>query len=564
LEQDPQAFQEGAVRVLRSSARGIQYVVSLLVTSNHLLEVLCDASLTREEAVMLARTAMQADKMTDINLAMRLAGDASPAISGVAAGRLMEILDEVSNGNRIMPSLLRLLQHSDPQLRSKAVLMIGRSSHSVTWVQSRLGDADPRARANAVEALWGLETDEAREFLRVAARDENSRVGANALAGLYLIGDSWAIPELLKMASVDSPTLRTSAAWAMGQTGDRRFGEALGRMMCDANAVVRKRAFSALGRIKAGAAQARQGSEWRVAAQVLPTSDGAFRFSLEAALADSSTPPQLLATQFMLTEGGQLVNTYQVEERPAPEALSLSFIFPHAAEGSVAPNIGRDAEPNTEASASTNVRVNTEPNAQTGAATNAGADAAPWVAGALACLAWKRPSDLWRAMFFREGKEPAATAPKPPDYTANPEAAAAALNTSPQPADCADFWSVLRAAAQDDAPASGARRLVVYCPADPGLPTDAPGILSAAVASKLVIYAIAGASNAILEELCQKTHGRFRIAVSADDSRRLVEEAHLVLLSRFVVTYQPLAPDASSLHIRVANTNGWGETTLAW
>jgi hypothetical protein len=443
----------------------------------------------------------------------------------------MEILDEVSNGNRIMPSLLRLLRQPNPQLRSKAVLMIGRSSRNVKWAQTRLGDADPRARANAVEALWGLGTIEAHAFLRAAVRDSNGRVAANALAGLYLLGDPWAIPELFKMGQSDSPMLRSSAAWAMGETGDRRFAEALGRMMCDASALVRKRVFSALGRIKSVAAQTRLGHQWRLATQVLPAVGGARRFSLEVALADGSALPQLLATQFLLTEAGQAVNAYQVEERLAPEVFSLSFILPRFERA----NAVEDSD----------------------------APVPPWVRGAMSCVAWKRRSDLWRVVFFREGKDPADPTPKTPNYTSMAETVAASLKEPPEQAACTDFWSVLREAVQPNTPIRGARQLIVYCPSDPGIPTDALEIISAAKAAGVVIQAIAGASNATLEDLCRRTHGKFRIALSTEDLRSIVEETYLTLLSRFDITYQPLTRGAASLHIRAANATGWGETTLA-
>jgi hypothetical protein len=258
-ERDPRAFQDAAVRLLKTwyTSRGIQYVVSLLAASDLLLVALCNPALTRDGAISLARAAMETDAAMDVRLAKTVAEKAGAGLPAAAAARLMDVLDAVSHGNRIMPSLLRLLRQPDAQLRSKAVLMIGRASRNVKWVQNRLADADPRTRANAVEALWGIDTTEARELLRVAAADSNNRVAGNALFALHRMGDAWAEPELLKMATAESAAFRASAVWAMSETGDPCFLEAVAHRMGDADAMVRKRAFSALGRLKNAAARRR-------------------------------------------------------------------------------------------------------------------------------------------------------------------------------------------------------------------------------------------------------------------------------------------------------------------
>src|SRR6185312_12215685 len=210
LERDPRSFQSGVVRVLKSpsSSRGLQYVVSLVVASDFLMATLCDPALSLEEAVALARTALQMDSMTDVNLARKLADDSSLGSPLPNAGRLMDVLGEISAGSRITSSLMRLLRNSDPELRSKAVLLIGRSSRSIKWLQNRMGEGDPRTRANAVEALWGVDTVEARELLRSAVMDSNNRVAGNAVFALHCIGDTSSIPEVFKMAASESPLFR--------------------------------------------------------------------------------------------------------------------------------------------------------------------------------------------------------------------------------------------------------------------------------------------------------------------------------------------------------------------
>ena len=522
LEKKPRAFQDAVVRVLKSSSssRGAQFVVSLLVASDYLMPTLCDPALSLEEAISLAQSALQADPMMDVNLAKKLADNVVLGGQTRNAARLLDILGKISTGNRITSSLMRLLRTTDPQLRSKAVLLIGRGSRSVKWVQNRLSESDPRTRANAVEALWDVDTAEARELLRKAGRDGNNRVAGNALFALYRMGDTWVFDELFKMAASESPMFRSSAAWAMGETGDPRFSETLGRLVGETNAIVRKRAFAALARIKT-AAKARQGREWRVAGRLLPGSGSTRQFRLEAGPTDGSAPPALVATQFILSVDGRLVVQYQVDTRAQAETLAVIFLFPRIADS---------ASP-------------------------------PWVQGALECLPWKRPSDLWCATFYMPMGETSQAPPDSPPFTADRDAAATALQKAPSKMDCPGFWDAIRDSVQAaSAPARGTRHLIAYSQSCAAEPTDMAEIVSAAMSSNTSVQVISPTRNAPLEELCRRTKGSFLLASSEAESSKLVEEAHLTLLSRFMVSCQP-GPAARELNIRVAPT-GWGETTI--
>lgn len=396
------------------------------------------------------------------------------------------------------------------------------AGRSVEWARNRLGDIDPRTRANAVEALWGNDTAYVRALLRASARDSNNRVAGNSLFALYSLGDVSAIQDLLKMASSEVPRRRASAAWVMGKTGDSRFADALGRLTGDVNATVRKRAFAALELVR-NAAKARIGAEWRLTARALPSADGARQIIVEAVPADGSHPPKLVATQFVLTEGGNLVYNHQLEEHGAHDALAVSFLFPFAETSGVP----------------------------------------PWVAGALDCIAKKRPFDSYRTVYFVKNQNGIESAAEPPPFSSKAKAASAALEKQPAATECRDFWTSMRDCMRANAPARGTHRLIAYCPADPGAPADASEIVSAATRAQTVVHVGASASNAALENLCLRTHGNFKIAASADDGARLVQEAWQTLSARFLITYRPVAPNADSLHIWVSNSVGWGETTIA-
>ncbi len=256
-ERDWRVFYSAAVEVLKNqhdSNCGL-YLIKLLIGHDLLLDALCDPALSREQAIAVGRAASRIDPMTDVTLAKFLAerGASDDTVRPSELMRLMEIMVEVSSFARVLPSLKRMSRHPNPHIRSKAVLMIGRGNPASGWLQNRFSEPDPRIRANTVESLWGVDTDEVRALLLAAARDDNTRVAGNALLALYRLGEQSAGPELRKMAENDSAPFRASSAWVMGEIADPQFAGLLARLVGDSSQMVRKRAFSALGKIAAKA-----------------------------------------------------------------------------------------------------------------------------------------------------------------------------------------------------------------------------------------------------------------------------------------------------------------------
>src|SRR4051794_13854555 len=274
LDNDRQQFYSIAIEMLRDlpDSRGVQYLIAMIVANGLLLEALCDPALNKDQAIMLGRAAVRVDPMADAGLARGLAdsetGQGSVFVRD--APRLMEILCEVGDASRMMSSMLRLLRHPNPYLRSKAVKVVGRGSKSAKWVRQRMNEPDARIRANAIEALWSVDTAEARILLHSATSEGNNRVAANAMLGLYYLGESSILAELVHMAQHESGLFRASAAWAMGETGDLRFSEHLRRMLSESDAMVRKRALTALGKLKSANIPSPNSSGWNVAARLIP------------------------------------------------------------------------------------------------------------------------------------------------------------------------------------------------------------------------------------------------------------------------------------------------------
>jgi hypothetical protein len=530
MDNDRDLFFAGAMEIMKSAgdSRGGQFVVALLAANGMLLKALCDSTLNREEAFALGRAAKRVDHMVDSALARGLAdsaiGDSAVAISDPA--RLMEIICEIADPARVMPSLMRLLRHPNAYVRSKAVKMIGRGSRSVKWVMGRLSEADPRIRANAIESFWGVDTPEARALLNFAANDANNRVVGNALLGLYYIGEAAVLTDITKLAAHESALFRATAAWVMGESGDQRFTDSLRRLISEADPLVRKRAFVALSRIKSANAQPMPGEPWHIGGRILAgESTKGTRRTLLAVESDSMRDqPKVAPLQFLLSEAGQYITSYKVVEKPQAEAISVIFVIPRS----------RDAAGGT------------------------------FLAAAERCLTWKRPSDLWSILPYIEtgdGEPPAPHDPDPTQFTAKSEALAATLQGTTKRMDCTDLWTALWRATRPDAGQSRGRRHVIVLSSVEESRIAGHGLVSTVQTGRIPLQAICAGPNAELQEFCKRTRMPFHVGVEEELSE-LVERAYLNLLTRYEISYQPVSAEPVPLKVRVQTPTGWGETVI--
>ncbi len=269
LQAQPADFCASAIPLLAglpedSPAR--QFLSNLLLGFDALPKILSDpAALRPSAATELTRLLSRADPMLDAKLTRwllrGLGTHPDPAAADpVRINRLLEILENVSDGTRTVVNLVQLLRHPSPKVRSKAALMVGRSLKSGAWAEQRLLESDARVRANVVEALWGLEAPGAADLFKLALKDSNNRVVGNALVGLYLLGDPAAATLLQEMATHKSAAFRATAAWAMGFLEDPQFLPVLGRLLKDREAIVRRNVLRSLARIKRATGQGLPGA----------------------------------------------------------------------------------------------------------------------------------------------------------------------------------------------------------------------------------------------------------------------------------------------------------------
>jgi hypothetical protein len=525
---DAEGFYRDSLAVLSGAddSRGMHYLMSLLVTHDLLLRILCDPTLDRAQVIRVARAAMRVDSMADVKIVRRLADEletGNAALSIPDAVRLLDILNEVSTGARLLPAMVRIFRHPDPYLRSKAVLFVGRANRSGRWASDRQSDTDPRIRANAIEGLWGVESSAAREMLQAAAQDSNNRVAGNALLGLYQLGDTGSIISVLQMAENASAVFRATAAWVMGQTGDPRFKDALAGMLTDANAMVRRRVLTALKALKNNNSE---NMTWIVAGRSVPGEPQKLLRRITMAVASVRQQPAapLVATNFILTEDGKPVTDYTLTERSLGDSVSTIFIFPKMKEE----------------------------------------EESPWKAGAITAVPWKRPSDHWAAMHYlleSTGMWSPSQIVEPFRFCSNTEEAIEEVNRMPAKTECADIWRTLWRAVQGDCgPLRGKRNIIVFSHSDH---QGAPGNeLLFALASRATLQVISTAPSRALEKVCSASNGTFQLAASDAEAAALIANAYLRLLVRYEITYPPVAADAAEVRVRVHHRSGGGETVI--
>ncbi len=224
--------------------------------------------------------------------------------------------------------LVQLFRTSDPRIRSKVARMVGRYSQYQSFVARRLQEDDPRVRANAIESLWGVDTEVARRFLETAVADAHHRARANAIYGLYLLGNPSSIPLLVKQSNHPSPLFRAAALWVVTQTADPRFLGLANALSADSDESVRRNAATAATRIQERMeAERRKPSfrmrilrargpdpEWRTVRMLLPreVSNGA------------------KGTDFIIEENGYQVHRFEVSRMNIRHPLRVGIAVPEA------------------------------------------------------------------------------------------------------------------------------------------------------------------------------------------------------------------------------------------
>jgi len=329
-QSDPTAFLDYAQEALleRPVSRALKFIAGLAI-SNGLIEALLRLyPRSREDALAIAQKAIACDPRLDYTL-LEVLQRPIPAQLGETAFHVgLDILDAISPGDRLVPGVLRSLKHQNPRVRSKAALFVGSRTQNLAWAASGTQDYDPRVRANILESLHGVNSDSVNQMFWNNVADENNRVAGNAVLGLYLLGQTAAIPLIYEMRKHPEARFRNTAAWLMGRTGDPRFALAFSELMNDPDEFVRTQAFKGLGAVRKALRVHANRPPLRAAIVKAETGESP---SLIATVRDLAGQPVhgISPTSFILKTGtpAKPVRSFDVEEYACRGSLNIAFVM---------------------------------------------------------------------------------------------------------------------------------------------------------------------------------------------------------------------------------------------
>lgn len=509
---------------------GFQYLLTLLLRNETILEHLCDPELfTLDESRGLARMLAKIEPRLDMKLtkAMFSAKDDMEQKAASAAGiRLLDILAGESDGARILPVTTQLIAHPDSRVRSKATLLVGRGNKNHRWVEQRMGEPDARVRAKAVESIWGVTGEGARAVFFGALQDNDHRVTGNGLIGLYRMGDPISIELMLEMACNPAETLRATAAWAMGQSNDTRFLPPLGKMIRETSSLVRASVFRAIAQLKQE--QSRQSGAARLQFCVLDVAIDALnvvriRFALRAT--DGNAVSGLAPTQFVPALNGELVRRYQVRESVHMQSAAVGFLVPRSVGGG---------------------RIATE-------------DAI------LGLLPHKRRADNWAVLSYESAGFPEVQdAPEPElKFISDTNQIRHALTTHlSRLSAAADLPSGFRAICDAFGTSKNVRRMIWIFPPPPHRFDcgAAEEILRSVYHARCALYCIGCEYVPAIAAVCERSGGAFVLARTPDELGCQIESVYLNLFSRYELTCEALP--GSELSLDALSSEGVVRTTI--
>jgi len=536
VESDGNTFTQQALGLLKTVpvGPGTNYILALLLRDPSFLSKLSDPDLfSLPEATEIAKRVQKLDPSFDVRIVKQIASAASNAdqLEAATAERLLELMSAFSDLSRILPVLAELLKHPSPRIRSKAVLLIGRASANAKLAESHLKETDKRVRANAIEALWGNASNEARSILSAAASDSNNRVAANAALGLYKLDETYSIAIILDMAENPSPIFRLSAVWAMSETQDPRFLGTLAKLIGDADQRVRQLAFASVAKIRKNKASLLSGPKLRLfATEVECSLEAQRKLRVSVCSEDGKPAARIVGLQFALEENKRLVAKYSVQELAQTEILAVGIAIPRRLDQ--ADEFLQTCE-----------------------------------AALRSTLQQKRSHDQWGILKYASGAIGDNLLVK---FSADPQTLAEAVtaagnkdSAAPTLADAAQriLAEIAPKKAQRhvlliDAPAAGSSHMTQL---------DADNLLTLAKEGKIQVHSLVVAGldievNPHLRRLCESSGGRMVRAAGLTEIPRALEVLFCTLPSSYEITYvSNVTTPTSRLSLQVYSPQGCGE-----
>jgi HEAT repeat protein len=223
-----------------AAARSMAY---WLVGNATYISVLLDVeSLPQEAAAKAVAVVKDLDPEFFLRFAKATANLASPPV----ILRALSLLPSLGDYSILIPWLRTLGQNGDVRVRSRATKLLCELRPNKGLIERQMQSTDARVRAGALEAGWQAKNDETRAILRAALTDPHHRVVGNALVGLYRMGETDVLNDMIELCAHKDHLFRAAMAWAMGFVKDPRAIPTLQELAQDPSHMVRKRALASL------------------------------------------------------------------------------------------------------------------------------------------------------------------------------------------------------------------------------------------------------------------------------------------------------------------------------
>jgi HEAT repeat protein len=159
--------------------------------------------------------------------------------------RALALVPAIGDYSALIPWLHEPAQHSDIRVRSRAAKLHCELRPNKRLIEHRMQSDDARVRAGAIEALaeYAGDLKDARSMFHAALEDKHHRVVGNALVGLYSMGETEVMYDMVALSNHEDYLFLAATAWAMGFVKDLRAIPALPQLTSDSSLVVRKRAL---------------------------------------------------------------------------------------------------------------------------------------------------------------------------------------------------------------------------------------------------------------------------------------------------------------------------------
>lgn len=164
----------------------------------------------------------------------------------------IETLRKIDDSGTAENLVSMLNKETSVKIRASIIAIIGERGMTdmIAAVKEHLSFDDDRVRANAVEAIQKIGSEEDIVDLFPLIDDPNNRVKANVMTALWKLGKFYRIEKIAEMLGSENALMRSSAVYALGEIKSVECIRLLEKHLGDSSNIVRKNIITSLKKIQ--------------------------------------------------------------------------------------------------------------------------------------------------------------------------------------------------------------------------------------------------------------------------------------------------------------------------